>query len=511
MYVVCIHTTTDCAVCDSGYTRSTGYQCTKCRGTIDSRSIVMIVVVVILMAIAFVYITNYFITSDDEQYESISAVNRSLHKVVQGVKKAPWNKLRIPIVVMQLLTQFMSITGTQFPSIYGDYLKWLDIVDLDISWLLSIGCVLHVNFYAKLLITTIAPPVIVAVVVGALHLRARYIHGPVTAIHDPATPLQRSFRTDALKQATAKHLSAFLTFTFLIYSTVSTVVFQTFACDYFDDTNESWLRADYSISCNTGEHSTYKIYAAVMIAVYPIGIPLLYSALLIYHRHSLNPDRSNGVSRGISTAWSSLTTKNRRAATRNNQQQQLQQQQQDAKTTAATTKPESIRFLWSPYREQVYWWEAAECIRRLALTGLLVFILPGTAGQSAVACVFTVITLIVFSIASPFTDRTDFNHYWLGCMILFLSTILAFILKGNYTATEQTSQEVLPTLLVTLNILLLVSVAIAVAVVARIAYTLSIAALPRTVCAPVGPTIQSQLSPQSLQQQNQQQVQGPRH
>ena len=96
--------------------------------------------------------------------------------------------------------------------------------------------------------------------------------------------------------------------TFLIYSTVSTVVFQTFACDYFADTKQSWLRAYYSISCEADKHTTYKAYAAVMIAVYPIGIPLLYSVLLWRHRHSLNPDSSNVVTRCISAVWSAHIT-----------------------------------------------------------------------------------------------------------------------------------------------------------------------------------------------------------
>jgi hypothetical protein len=194
----------------------------------------MIVVVAAALAILCIYLFSY-IRQLDDKHNDANCITRSLHNIVHACKRVPWSKLRIPIVVMQLLTQFMSITGTQYPSIYGDYLKWLDIINLNISWFLSIGCILHVNFYAKLLVTTLAPLVVVAVI-GVIHLRARYVHRLVNAIQEPATAPQRSFRTDALQHATAKHVSAFLTFTFLIYSTVSTVVFQTFACDYFDDT-----------------------------------------------------------------------------------------------------------------------------------------------------------------------------------------------------------------------------------------------------------------------------------
>eukprot|EP00953_Heterococcus_sp_UTEX-ZZ885_P000568 828-Heterococcus_DN1.PRE.5 len=45
-------------------------------------------------------------------------------------------------------------------------------------------------------------------------------------------------------------------------------------------TGESYLRADYSVECYTPQHKLYTAYAAVMTAVYPIGIPLLYAVVL---------------------------------------------------------------------------------------------------------------------------------------------------------------------------------------------------------------------------------------
>jgi hypothetical protein len=45
-------------------------------------------------------------------------------------------------------------------------------------------------------------------------------------------------------------------------------------------TGKSYLRADYSVECYTPQHKLYTAYAAVMTAVYPIGIPLLYAVVL---------------------------------------------------------------------------------------------------------------------------------------------------------------------------------------------------------------------------------------
>ena len=52
-----------------------------------------------------------------------------------------------------------------------------------------------------------------------------------------------------------------------VLTSTSTVVFQTLACDEEAVEGESYLRADYSLSCNTAEHTWYKMYAAVMIVV----------------------------------------------------------------------------------------------------------------------------------------------------------------------------------------------------------------------------------------------------
>ena len=54
----------------------------------------------------------------------------------------------------------------------------------------------------------------------------------------------------------------------------------TFNCKTYGDDETEYMVSDQSLSCNTEEHKTYSLYAAGMIFVYPIGIPLLYFGLL---------------------------------------------------------------------------------------------------------------------------------------------------------------------------------------------------------------------------------------
>ena len=73
---------------------------------------------------------------------------------------------------------------------------------------------------------------------------------------------------------------------FLVYPGTSSNVFRTFSCQGFDD-GTSYLRADYSINCATSSHRFYSLYASLMIALYPFGLPLLYTACIYWHRNQL--------------------------------------------------------------------------------------------------------------------------------------------------------------------------------------------------------------------------------
>lgn len=53
-----------------------------------------------------------------------------------------------------------------------------------------------------------------------------------------------------------------------ILSSASTTIVRTFLCETFEELgNTSYLKADYSISCDTVEYRAYRAYALLMIVV----------------------------------------------------------------------------------------------------------------------------------------------------------------------------------------------------------------------------------------------------
>ncbi|CAM9194743.1 unnamed protein product, partial [Laminaria digitata] len=191
--------------------------------------------------------------------------------------RLPLNKVKILVVVWQILAVFSSITGVEFPSSYSTFLSWISVVNLDLGNIVSATCVLpSVTFYVRLLVTTLGPLVLICGMVLTYHIAKR-----LAGIGSAGVIARRA--------AWSRHVAAGLLLLFLVFTSVSTVVFNTFACDDDIGDGESFLRADYSVSCNTGLHTFFKVYAGLMILVYPVGIPVLYATILWNKRDLLNP------------------------------------------------------------------------------------------------------------------------------------------------------------------------------------------------------------------------------
>ncbi|CAN0532778.1 unnamed protein product, partial [Laminaria digitata] len=157
-----------------------------------------------------------------------------------------------------------------YPEIYSNFVLKLTPVNLDIGFMLSYSCLVTTDFYDRLLIATIMPPLLLVVLVGS------YYSGK-----------QRNRSSDvAISVVRHRHQSAALLIAFWVYSSVSYTIFQTFSCDDLDN-GKAYLRADYSLECSTDLHSAFKTYSLVMTCVYPVGIPAVYAWCLARNRRDL--------------------------------------------------------------------------------------------------------------------------------------------------------------------------------------------------------------------------------
>ncbi|CAM9812841.1 unnamed protein product, partial [Ascophyllum nodosum] len=350
--------------------------------------------------------------------------------------RVPLDKLKILVVVWQILTVFPSIAAVDFPPVYSQFLSWIDVINFDLANIFSASCVFPgLNFYQRLLVTTLAPVALIGV------LMVTYQLAKMKAGTGMAGIVER-------RAAWSRHMVAGLLLTFLVFTPASTVVFKIFGCDKNIVEGESYLRADYSISCKTNTHTYYRIYAGFMLMVYPIGIPLLYAFILWKNRHLLNP----------TLAAAARAEQERQAGDGKESDQKSEDEELEKKVKLRRTNPELVpsMFLWKDFGPDLYYYEVIECGRRILLTGVLIFIAPYTASQAAAACIFAFGSLLGFELLRPHLDPTDSWLYRLGCVVIFLSNFLALLIKVD--AAGEGNGETLGALLVTVNVMLVVAV-----------------------------------------------------
>ncbi len=140
------------------------------------------------------------------------------------------------------------------------------------------------NYYRTLLLMTLVPIGLVVVMT------------PVTIV---IIKLRAGITfTAALRQSKPDIIRNLIALFFVVYTGVSAKIIQVifpfslsllllfivhlqiFNCQDFED-GTSWLKVDYSTPCHTAEYKGYVVYAALMLVVYPIGLPLL-TVYLIY-------------------------------------------------------------------------------------------------------------------------------------------------------------------------------------------------------------------------------------
>ena len=319
--------------------------------------------------------------------------------------------------------QFTQVVDVVYPEVYEEFLAVLNLVNFDLGLVPAVSCVMDINFYGRLLFATIAP----LAVLGALGLTYAVAR------------LRNNHSRAGLQAARGKHLSVALFVLFIVYSSVSFTVFQTFVCETLDD-RVTYLRADYSLTCSTRAHTAWKTYAGLMILVYPVGIPALFAWWLFSNRRDLvKVGSGDGV---------------------------------------GSDRLQPMRDLWAAYKPRRYYYEVVECGRRIALTGLGVFLFPGSAAQVALEVIIAAVFIAISEMLSPFADPMDAWLYRVGIWVVFISMYLALMLKVDVSDEDSESQETFAKVLIAANAGLVLAVAIQVAVSVRKGLGVSPRALP---------------------------------
>ena len=134
-------------------------------------------------------------------------------------------------------------------------------------------------------------------------------------------------------------------------------------------------QADLSIDCDSARFLKAKTIAFLMIAIYPVGVPLGYACLLFCFRRLINPPGCDEL----------MAMRVRRESKERNPHLR------------------AIDFLFSCYRPGAYGFEVFESVRRIAMTGLLRYV-KKTSGPPIAGTVLSLISVIVFREFQPWEN-----------------------------------------------------------------------------------------------------------
>ncbi|CAB1104673.1 unnamed protein product [Ectocarpus sp. CCAP 1310/34] len=408
-------------------------------------------------------------------------------RVANLLAALPLSKLKIVIVVWQITSAFADITKAPFPPIYEKFLSIIGIFSFDLGWILSAACLTTgIDFYDKLLIVTIGPLVPLCFLgitffvgsrpaketnmspnattadggasgSGGRELEEGRVQGAcsgsttsVTA-NSGAAAREPSVRSalraksgdrknpeqERLWGLFARHTTMMLIVLYLVYTQISTVVFQTFACEHLPEIGKRYLRADFGIECDTQRHTLYKAYAGVMMCIYPLGIPAVFLYFLLRQRSRINPPTDEAL-------------KKRRGG------RHVVERKMTVRDKDQSIAPTS--FLWNAYFPKCYYYEVFECIRRLLLTGILVFLVPDTPGQVAFSCIFAILSLMVFELLRPHVNHIDRQLYRTGCLVILFTNFLALVIKSGAADKDSSGSAAYSVALVIVNIMFFLSI-----------------------------------------------------
>ena len=237
--------------------------------------------------------------------------------------------------------------------------------------------------------------------------------------------VRHSESEEALQHIRHKYMSAVILVTFLVYSSVGSAVLQMFDCEHLDDGN-NYLRADYTILCDSLKHRALQVYAGVMVIIYPVGIPALYSLLLFRNRSVLTDEHRRG----------------------------------------SDVYVQSTSSLWKPYKPSRFYFEVVECARRILLTGVAMLSENDTAAKVAATLMIAVIFMVVVEVLAPYESQLDVWISRAGHGVVCTSMYFALLLKVDVSNERQDSQRAFEGILVTTHVGMIFTVLIEIIVIA---------------------------------------------
>lgn len=310
-------------------------------------------------------------------------------------------RARIYIAFYQIISVVPFVLDLEFPNVYTMVTAFLGaLVNFNASTSTVVTCSFDSGFdFIDILYVDVTTPIVVVVLLKLIQ---------VTHLHFKTKKWIRKKDPDLRNKQ--NRIRSYYFLTFLLYSYMflpglSATIFQTFSCVDIDSENvaggDDWyLRADYSVSCETSRYSVAVVVASIAVIVYPVGIPAFY----FYHLYS---------------NCHTIQTREEPCETEEEEKQRLLQ-----------LRP--LRMLFDVYKPKFWYWEVVETFYRLCLTGVLVLVNQGSSLQIIMGVLFSLLFIWIYELADPYEDSTLMRIKDIALWQIFFIFGCALLIDGNY-------------------------------------------------------------------------------
>ena len=289
-----------CELCDgpayARYFDKLEARCHDC-GDASARTVVLVCVMPILVVLAA--------TARNPASRRLNSFN-AYSKWLQWVQwaQAVWQevgmryKVKVLVGFYQCLAAVPSVYNVQPPIGLEEYTRWIQLLELPSEFerifVLPTACL--GDYQTRIWVGSTWPLVVILAcavcLVGSEFVQQRCSRGADRT-------LAPSIRT-ALATGLQRVLPLTLGLTFLVLPSTSTRIFRAFLCETFqydEETSRQYLYADLTLSCDSDDFEATRTVAFAMLALWPVGIPLLYVVLLWASRNALRTGAPTSLSR----------------------------------------------------------------------------------------------------------------------------------------------------------------------------------------------------------------------
>ena len=342
---------------------------------------IIVVLVVIFLGLLGISLYSYIkfvkvIDSDDDEVDESLMANlkakaeRFYQKLGPGMAKA-----KIIISTFQILSVSLQSFEISMPVSYTKFISGLDILSIDMINVMPVGCIKRLNYVDALIIKTLFPPIFVGLLFVCFMTEVGIRSRNLLKKHRNDRLQLKVYLLSLIRSLKFRYASLMLLFSYLYLPGLTVAIFQAFICENVDPGNQTsssgdyYLVADYSMSCSSPYMKFAKVWASLMILMYPIGVTLLYFWLLYRKRYEI-------IHRYDKASVMSIGNKE--------------------------TGLKMIKFLYDSYKPQFWYFEIVETSRRLMLTGALSITDAGTSGQVVFGIILAVFYTKVYAYYQPY-------------------------------------------------------------------------------------------------------------